>query len=139
MLLQTLSVLFSNPMLLPSHWQAPAAHQHPGTQIRIGTLTALHLPLTLCTVPPKQRFTSQDEASQFTMIVLCRSYGVIVFIVEMLGASTVFLYGINLIYTPAMICEARPMSVRQLLGQVYLSWCFVLACIAAGSQGPHAA
>ena len=34
-----------------------------------------------------------------------RSYGVIVFIVEMLGASTVFLYGINLIFTPAIVSE----------------------------------
>ena len=37
----------------------------------------------------------------------CRSYGIIVFIIEMLGASTVFLYGINLIYTPAIVLEAR--------------------------------
>lgn len=32
----------------------------------------------------------------------CRFYGVIVLIIELIGASTVLLYGINLIYTPAI-------------------------------------
>lgn len=37
--------------------------------------------------------------------VLHRFYGVVVFIVEMIGATTVVLYGINLIWEPAIEVE----------------------------------
>ena len=48
---------------------------------------------------------SQDLGSVFGVVSLyvracCRRYGVLVLVVEVMGASTVVLYGINLLFLP---------------------------------------